>query len=517
VADRVPEARRRWWSAFAVVAGLGVIWALAIPVFASPDEPAHVIRAIAAAHGQLLGDEFGPDDVPPYPVPVDQEPWKPGLAVDVPGVYRDWGNVECIVFAWNAQGTADCLELSGPDGDRRALTNVGRYPPAYYLATGAISWLTPAGETEVYAMRIVSALLCAAVLASAVVTVWTRVRRPIARLGLAAACTPMTMFMFGSLNASAIEIAAGIAVWVHGAALATAPADDQDPRVLDRFGIAAVVLVLSRPGSVLWLGLAVAILAVAAGRGVVGTWWRWTRARVWAAGVAGALLVQGVWFLYADTLDVRRAFIAVPIDAPFTADVRASLGKQFTWLREMIGIFGWLDTPAPTAVLVVWIAALGALLGYTLLTARRRVVLAVGLVVAACVLVPMAYQVRLADSVGYFWQGRYLLPFAAGLPVLAAIGAARGAAAIRREPVLVAAVVAGLALAQWLALAQLLRRYSVGTDGTVWFFTAARWDPPVPSLVLLVAAAALLVVAARAIARPVAPDVTRPVGSHARP
>ena len=260
MADRDAGNRRRWWGAFAVVALLGVIWAFAIPVFAAPDEPAHVIRAVAAAHGQILGDEFGPATVPPYPVPVDKEPWKSGLAVRVPGVYRQWGNVDCIVFAWNAQATADCLHLRGPAGDRRALTNVGRYPPAYYLATGAVSWLTHPGDSQVYAMRIVSALLCAALIASAVVTILTRTHRAVARLGLVAAITPMTLFLFGTVNANSIEIAAGIAMWVNGAVLATTPSDEPDRRVLDRFGIAAVVLVLSRPGSVLWLVLAVAIV-----------------------------------------------------------------------------------------------------------------------------------------------------------------------------------------------------------------------------------------------------------------
>ena len=497
MADRDAGNRRRWWGAFAVVALLGVIWAFAIPVFAAPDEPAHVIRAVAAAHGQILGDEFGPATVPPYPVPVDKEPWKSGLAVRVPGVYRQWGNVDCIVFAWNAQATADCLHLRGPAGDRRALTNVGRYPPAYYLATGAVSWLTHPGDSQVYAMRIVSAQLCAALIASAVVTILTRTGHAIARLGLVAAITPMTLFLFGTVNANSIEIAAGIAMWVNGAVLATTPSDEPDRRVLDRFGIAAVVLVLSRPGSVLWLVLAVAILALVAGRATVSSWWRSTRARIWAAGAAGAGVVQLAWFAYADTLDVRRAFIAVPIDAPFREDLTQSFGREFRWLREMVGVFGWLDTRAPTAVLVVWIAGLVILLAAALVSASRRVVVGTGLILAACALVPVAFQLRLADTVGYFWQGRYLLPFAAGLPILAGIGADRGTRRVPREPWVVATVAIALCAAQWLALAQLLRRYSVGSHGPVWFLAAARWDPPVPSLVLLLGAAALLAVIAR--------------------
>ena len=169
----------------------------------------------------------------------------------------------------------------------------------------------------------------------------------------------------------------------------------------------------------------------------------------------------------------------------------------------MIGVFGWLDTPAPALVIVVWIAALGAVLGTGVLAARTRVSVAVAVLLTLCVAVPVAYQLRLADSVGYFWQGRYLLPLAAGVPILAGVGAGRTATAIPRVTRFAAVIAVALAVAQWLALAQLLRRYSVGTDGTIWFFTAARWDPPVPALVLLVAAAALLALAVRAIARPV--------------
>lgn len=508
MADPEPGLRRRWWAAFAIVGGLGIIWALATPPLASPDEPAHVIRAVALTHGQLMGTPFGPETVPPNPIPVDDAPWEAGLAVEVPGAYREWGNIDCVIFDWNAQATPECLDLHGPSGNRRALTHFGRYPPAYYLATGVVSWVTPAGTTEIYVMRIVSALLCAALVASAALTVWTRVRSPIARLGLAAAVTPMALFLFGTVNPSSIEIAAGIGVWVHGAALATAAPDDRDRRVLDRFGVAAVVLVLSRPGSAFALALALAVLAFVAGRAVIRGWWPWRRARIWATGALGALVVQGAWFLHAGTLDVRRTLVGTPTIAPFTTHLRVSAGKELTWLREMIGVFGWLDVPPPSAVPVVWIAALGALGGFALLHARRRVLVGVGVVLVAALLVPLVAQVRLAGIVGYIWQGRYVLPFAVGVPILAAIGSSRAPTPARMR-LLVPVVVAALAVAQWLSLAQVLRRYSVGRDGTIWFFTAARWNPPVPSVLLLGAAAALLVAATVVISRP----VSRPVHS----
>lgn len=488
--------RRQWWSAFAILAGLSIVWAFAIPLFASPDEPAHVVRAISTAHGQFLGDEFGPDQVPPYPVPVDQEPWKPGLSVDVPGVYQNWGHIECLIFDWNAQQSADCLTLDGPTEDMRAFTNVGRYPPAYYFVVGAVSWLTPAGSIEIYAMRIVSGLLCAALLSSAIVTLWSRSRSPLARVGIAVGITPMVMFLTGTVNANAIEIAAGIGVWVNGLILATREPDDHDTTVLNRFGVAAIVLVLSRPGSVLWLAVTGVIIVFVAGLPTLRTWWQWTRARLWAGGLVFTLILQLVWFLYAKTLDVRRTFIAVPVHAPWSDDLRASLGSEFTWLRQMIGVFGWLDAPAPSFVIVLWVAAIAAVIGLALVAARRRLLIAIAALLACCVLIPVAYQAKLGDSVGYFWQGRYLLPLAVGVPLLAGIGAATGgmnlpAHRIRRYALIMATL---LAVGQWIALTQLLRRYSVGSDGTVWFFTAARWNPPIPSILLLIADAALLAV-----------------------
>jgi hypothetical protein len=490
--------RRQWSSAFGLLAGLSIIWAFAIPLFASPDEPAHVVRAISAAHGQFLGDEFGPDEVPPYPVPVDQEPWKPGLSVDVPGLYQKWGHIECLIFDWNAQQSADCLSFDGPSENLRAMTYVGRYPPAYYFIVGAVSWLTPAGSIELYAMRIVSSLLCAALLASAIVTLWSRCRAPLARVGVAVAITPMVMFLTGTVNANALEIAAGIGVWVHGIVLATQEEKDElDTTLLDRFGVAALVLVLSRPGSILWLGLAGLLVAFIAGLPKVRAWWRWTRARLWLAGLSFVLIAQLAWFLYAKTLDVRRTFIAVPINTPLSDDIRASLGSELTWLRQMIGVFGWLDAPAPALVFVVWISAIAAIVGIALVAAHRRILIAIAALIGFCVLVPVVYQVKLADSVGYFWQGRYLLPLAVGVPLLAGIGVATDGVTLPTSRTKRFALVTAtlLVAGQWLALAQLLRRYSVGADGTIWFLTAARWSPPIPSVVLLLVNAAFLAVA----------------------
>lgn len=502
-ADHLLHRRRRWLGAFLLVTGLGAAWAFATPVFAAPDEPAHVVRAVSAARGQLLGREFGPGEGPPYPVPVDRKPWLSGLAVDVPAVYRHWGNINCVVFNLYPPATADCLRFDGPDRDAPALTYVGRYPPEYYLVVGVGAALVPAGRAQVYTMRIITVLLCAALVASAFVTLTALAPGAAGLLGLAIAITPMALFLFGSVSSSALEIAAGIGVWAHGLALALRGPDVDEHRVVARFGIAATVLVLMRPGSLAWLALAVAVLALLAGRTRLAELLRDARCRVWTGIVAVAVIAQLAWFAYADTLDLRRSFIAVPVDATTGEALRASFASQFDWLREMVGNFGWLDTPIPDAALVIWVLAIVAVTGFALVVAPRFRVPLVA-ILALCVIVPVAYQVQLFDTVGYFWQGRYMLPFAVGVPIMAGVAIGESTSRVRVTVRVVVVVGVALALAQVLGFAQALRRYSVGIEGPIWFFGDARWDPPIPSVVLVLAFAALVGAGVLALSRAVA-------------
>jgi hypothetical protein len=91
-----------------------------------------------------------------------------------------------------------------------------------------------------------------------------------------------------------------------------------------------------------------------------------------------------------------------------------------------------------------------------------------------------------AGQAGFIWQGRYSMPLAVGLPLLAGVAIGTVPAlreAGRRLPWIVAGA---LTLAQAAAFTQALRRYSVGARGELWFFADARWDPPVPALLLVV-------------------------------
>jgi hypothetical protein len=107
--------------------------------------------------------------------------------------------------------------------------------------------------------------------------------------------------------------------------------------------------------------------------------------------------------------------------------------------------------------------------------------------IAAVVVVPVGFEVARARELGVSWQGRYTLPLAVGIPILGAVTLARRAAlppAIRLSAS--RAIVGALTIAHVVAYWQFLRRYSVGTNGPVLFFTHPHWQPPLPLALLLV-------------------------------
>src|SRR5690606_25622261 len=99
--------------------------------------------------------------------------------------------------------------------------------------------------------------------------------------------------------------------------------------------------------------------------------------------------------------------------------IRASLDRSVARMAEMVGNLGWLDTPLPTWLIAGWGLACVVVLALALRQGwwRDRFVL-VGMV-AATVGLPVAAELSQAADLGLFWQGRYTLPVAVGVAVLA--------------------------------------------------------------------------------------------------
>ncbi len=374
------------------------------------------------------------------------------------------------------------------------LTTAGHYPPWEYAVLGVLTRPINGVARQVFGMRVVGAFLAGALLASALATL-RAARAPCAGVGLALGLTPMALFLAGVVNPSGLEIAAGAAVWTHGAALALERVSGEERRVALRLGLAAAVLVLIRPLSPVWLGLAGVVLLVATGRRLVPVILSlWPRLRRPAIAVAVALVFQAAWWVAEDPLNHRYL---IPRDAgfvPLVDQYRVSIGKGFLLLREMIGVFGWLDTPAPVATLVIWLVVLGALLGLAVLASRASIVSAIVAAIAVTIAVPVLLEVMNARDVGFIWQGRYTLPFAVGIPILAGFAVNVQTLESRGLRRFVVGVWGLLAFAHVLAYWQALRRYTVGSNGSL-LLSGARWQPPLPARLLVVVAAVVLTAA----------------------
>ena len=87
-------------------------------------------------------------------------------------------------------------------------------------------------------------------------------------------------------------------------------------------------------------------------------------------------------------------------------------------LRQCVGDFGWLDTPAPLWVVVIWAMVLVGLIACAMAVSRRAR-FALPLLAVAIVLMPVVFESPQINTVGTYWQGRYWLPLMIGLPLVA--------------------------------------------------------------------------------------------------
>lgn len=451
---------RTFWVSLVALSSLLGLWGLATPPFAVPDEPAHFLKAAGVARGQVTG-------LPGLPTAVEVPP---ALAAT---------RFQTGCFVFRPDVPADCAPgYDGPDGpETEARTQAGRYPPGYYALVG-LPTLVVTDLGSLYAVRGVSAALCAALLAAAVTAAAATGSRLLVT-GVGVAATPMVLFLSSGVNPSGPEVAAAVALWTAGLALVLASGPPSRP-VLTTAGLAAVVLVLSRPISPFWVALiGLSLLLLAGGRrGLELVRQRPVQAWLGVLGLAG--LLQAAWVLGVGALELYGG------GRPLTLGERleGSLVRTDERLQQMVGWFGWLDTPAPVGVHVAWALALVVLVGLGLRGAvRRRAVLLLTLVLGV-VLVPIALEVASAEQVGFYWQGRYTLPLAVGVPLVAAVAARRP----RPAPVpLLAGVLAVLAVCHLVGFVTALGRYTVGTGNGLGLVDAV-WSPPLPALVLAVGA-----------------------------
>ena len=473
--------RLTWLGTFVALTLLGGMWTIASPLFSVPDEPSHAIYAAGAVRGELL------------------KPTQGSLTtVVVPRTYEQARSVPSC-YAFNPEQPAGCQGAFDRRGGTAGVqTSAGRYPPAYYLFAG-VPTLLDEGVLGVYLARFVTVLLCSAVLASAVVSVTALGRdRAIALVGVATAVTPMTMFFMGAVNPQALEIVAAIGLWTSlsillagGGRLAPTGALGKG-RLIVRAGVTACLLALARPVSPLWLVLIVLLVTLALGNGpalraLVADWRTW----VWGGAAVVCAAFTTLWVFQTNSLlQLQSSDWAT---APWSVALRVSSSKLDGEYKEMIGVFGWLDTPAPGMTPALWSCVVGALVTLGLALGDRRSVVATILLVVLVLAVPVLMELTKYRESGFPWQGRYTLPLAVGVPIVAGVALAvsnRLPSPLARRLSLVALPFLGVAnaVAYWGALHRYLFGASAGWS------SAPAWNPPASPILLLAAGSVAIAV-----------------------
>lgn len=366
--------------------------------------PAHVERAAAVAHGQLIGST------------VVLKNGSSAAVVSTPsGVVSPAGRALC--FAFHPSRGATCQQLKQPAARLIAVpSGASRYYVTYYAFDGLPSLPFP-GPVGVYLMRLLSLLMCTGLFAIALSSL-RYLRQPVAILGLLVATTPMVIFLASVVNPNSIEILAGVAFWSAGAALVhPARAASATSKLVRMAGVAGTVMLLMRPTSPVWLLLSILILAGIAGARQAAALVRRRDVQVCAAVFLTFAFANVAWTLLAGA--IADAVPHPPVNVSLTAVLAESLRLWPRRNQQLVGIFGWLDTTPPTITYVIWWGFLAAGVIVSLLRAARRWRLALLASIAIAAVFPVLIEATQAHSYGWPWQGRYTLPFAVGVPVLA--------------------------------------------------------------------------------------------------
>lgn len=472
----------RSWVVFVVTlalfSALSALWAVATPLGASPDEPAHLVKAASVVRGSFNNVDKGT-----------------GAEVDVP-LYIAWTHAQTCT-AFNAETSAACIQEPPGDGDDSeivdATTTAGKYNPVYYLLVGTPS-LVFTDATGIYAMRILSGVLVSVFLALTALVLAGWARRTIPVIAFGAATTPMLLFLSGSVNPNALEITATLAAFAAVTAVIVRP----DPALLTQratiIAVAGVVAANTRAISPLWVALALLVPFILASRQQLVALVRARAVIVSASVVAVGAIAALLWLRLTNTVSTSAEAGGEASDVPYAGSspivgfglMILRFGQH---LREMIGVFGWLDTAAPMEVYALWGLLFGSLVIWALALLRGRALVFAAVLIVLVPIVPALIQAAFITSGGWIWQGRYALPVLVIALVGLGILLADRVTDLSRRTIVILTSIAG---AIWLvghvlAYTAAMQRYSVGSEGS-WFsmVLSPQWQPPGGVILLLV-------------------------------
>lgn len=482
----------------AFVAGLACVlgaWVFAAPETAGPDEPSHYVKAVALARGDVLGKPYTLKETRRiFTVRQAEQAVRSAREFTVPKGLGYASSFPCHAF--KAQQKATCLRrdqaVRAPKGQS---AGSGAYPPPHYLTPGLASLLATDRLSGVFLTRSAAALVCLALLAAAAWALYDRRRPALSLLAPALSITPMVMFLDATLSPSGTEVSASIAFL----ALLLRLSRETQPRLMmwTLAAIAGFVLALSRPEGLLFVAwnLLLAVWLAGPRRSLSLARLQPGGALQLAAGAGGGSLLALVW--------VRAVDLSAPISLSRAVEIAAGLPPQLPFIiQQEIGVFGWQDTFMPDSAYWLWLGMIVGVTGWALWRAAGRQRLLLAFTAVMTVGLVFLLGALIIDQYGFGMQGRYALPGAVALPLIA------GEILLRRGPggrerlvgLLASAMLALVAILHVIGFWSTARRYAIGADGPWYFFDLNRWSPPIggwkPWFALLFLGALLLLVSA---------------------
>jgi hypothetical protein len=429
------------------------------------------VRVSSIARGQLIGDK-------------DPQELGGSRIVQVPSVI---GRLNLLpdCYKFQLQRSAYCAgSFSGVDVIVDVRTPAGASPPLYYALVAPPLMVTNSAR-GVLPVRALSALISAALIASAITLARASGASRFFIVGMFAALTPAVISITAVVNPSSLEISSALLLWTASLLLLT---DQRSKSVrLTRTlviaaGVAGVLFVSSRALSPLWLALIGGVVAISSSWSRLTAVARRADVRVAAGAIVAAGLLAFAWIRIQDPLasQTKLGLHLHGWDA-----ISFAFGHLGFVYRSGINLFGW-DYEGPSAVLILWSIALGSLILFGIAVGSRKQRFAILLLTACSLVIPVLIEASQLDTLGPTWQGRYTLPLIMGVPLLCGLAldrVDRPVAEVLRP--FTPWLLGTMAVAQFVAFYFTLRRYVVGVKGPVWFPAADNWHPPVPAAVLV--------------------------------
>lgn len=451
---------------------------MAAPYDGTPDEARHVYRAV----GVVTDGPFA----------------REGRWHTVP---RSLIRTNCFQFK-GAQPASCSVEPGGDRAPEPTVALAGRYNPVYYALVGVPLRLWPNWQGILRA-RLLSGLFVAAMLAAAMHSATRWSRSDFMGAAVLVATTPITLHLAGAVNPNGLEIAAGTAFFA--ALIPILLESDAPPRRAQLWvvGISGALLAILRAFGPLWIAIGLGVLMVPPFKVQLRRVLNQRSLRL-CLGLVFLAVVAGIgWTLLAKTGVPDQVTIPdgyTPMKA-FRYEIANRLGGI---AQEMVGVLSWLDTGLPAWFYLAWWSFLGLFALAAVIFGQNIDRWRIGVLFFASFAIPGTLDTAFVRTYGLPSQGRYMLPIAVGIPLIAAyaLSARNIFPAAKAGAVMRAVVVACLPL-QLFALGFTMVRWQSGIPSAMKAVTGnpfiGKWHPPMGSvlpLVLALAGAIVLGVAA---------------------